>query len=266
MPAPSRRVPATRRRPRRQSVPHRARRLDRPDGRPGRPAGDAVDHGVRAGSDPRALPGAARSGEPPVARGTTGAAHRRFAQRAAYPVARCAEPRHGARLPLVRRRCSATQPARSPGQRRRALAARPQDLWRRRRGLRLLPVDRRRDRGAGRRRPTGHGYLCTGRRHDRRDLRLHPQRPGLRLADRHPTFGRTVTRGLAHAPEPRSCSHRRLDDRSVQHQGRPRPRPVRGREASALEVHAGRGQPRGHRAARRRNTYTSVPLLGENQP
>ena len=154
----------------------------RPDRRDRRTARHAARDGVRPERDQGGLTGATGPVEPPAPGRPADAADGRPAQRPAHPAARRAEPRDGDRLPLLRRRRAAAEPARPAGERRRDLAPRAQDLRRRWRRLRLLPAERRRDRGARRRRRARHRRVRAGGRDDRRHLRLRPQRTGLRQA------------------------------------------------------------------------------------
>ena len=140
----------------------------KPAAGPGHPAGRRVD---RAAGGP-AEPGRRRdAGEPPAA-----------------PPDR-AEPRDGDRLPRRRRGDAAALAGRPPGQRRLLRAPLPRRLRRPQGRAHLLPARRRRGRVDGRarrRRRAGNRRLLAGRRDDRRDHALRPERPPVRRADRHP--------------------------------------------------------------------------------
>ena len=129
-------------------------------------------------------------------------------------------------------------------------------------GPRLVPArGGRRDGGARRRRRARDGRLRAGRRHDRRDLATTSSTDGAtaRASTSNRSAAPSLVVSLTHL-ERRSGAHRRLDDRRVEHEGRPRARPLGRREAGALEVHAGR------RATTWRSRFAPPPRSDSARP
>ena len=89
------------------------------------------------------------------------------------------------------------------------------------------------------------------------DYILNGQPYGVRI-DIQPSAAPSLVVSLTHLSRG-SGADGRLDDRRVEHEGRPRARPVGRRAAGTLEIHAGRGQPRVDRASRRSHTPPLSP-------
>ena len=149
---------------------------------------------------------------------------------------------HGGVVGLAR--VAPARPTRQPGPDRTVLRPR---LRRRRLEHDLVPAPGRHrfvDVGARGRRGAGHRRLLAGRRNDRGDHRLRPQRPDAGQANRHPTTRRARTHRLDHAARSRPCADRRLVRRGGEKPARRGARPLAARAAGARALHAGRREPR----------------------